>query len=555
MKQRKYILIATLTAVTLLGSCKKEFLERPPQDQLSESTFWTSEKDAYASLNAIYSGIDGSVESAIYGDGATDNAHAQYPWESNATVISLGDVTTGLNEGFDYTIIRRANYFLENVDKTPMDETLKNRFKAEGRFLRAFKYANMVNKFGDLPLIKTTVTPEEAAVARSPKAEVVKFITDELGEIAAILPASYAGGKSNEIGRITKGAALALKARVHLYNEQWQDAVAAAEQVMALNYNLFTVSSEAAEDIADDYASWVTFANASEQTKFRLGVRSYEQLFWEENEGNIEVILDRQHIQEKDTKYSNTYLLSDDLGGWSSVAPTQNLVDEYGDYKDGKPVATISPAARAQRYASRASDPAFYQEYKNRDPRFYATILFDKSPWNRISDAGDYEFIWRKGGNNCSKTGYNFRKYVDPSSTKQQLDSYANHILIRFAEVLLTYAEAKNELSGPDASVYAALNRIRTRAGLNDIDQTTYGGKETLRTAIRHERRVELALEGHRYMDIRRWKIAPAAMTNIFDITNGLVQTRLWNDKLYLMPIPQAEIDRNPKLAPNNNGY
>lgn len=552
MTKYKFHIVTAITAAALLLSCNKDFLDRPPQNQLSEGTFWTGEKDVYAALNAIYDQIDGG-EGAIFEDGATDNAHAQYPWESNATTISLGDVTTSMNEGWNFTAIRRVNYFLENADKVKMDNTLKERFKAEARFMRAFRYFNMTNNFGDVPLITKTLTVEESYLARTPKADVVKFVLDELTAVAAILPPSYTGGKNNEKGRVTKGAVIALKARVHLYNEQWQAAADAATQVMGMGYELFKIAAEDAKDQKDDYAQWVTFANPAEATKFRLGLRSYEKLFWQTNEGNKEVILDRQHIPEKSTQFVNTYLLSDDLGGWSSVAPTQNLVDAYLSFKTGEAVTPVAPATRATLYAARATNPAFYDEYKNRDPRFYATILFDKAPWNFIEDG--YLFKWVKGGNNCSKTGYNFRKYVDPPSWQAQVDDHANHIIIRLAEILLTYAEAKNEATGPDATVYDAVDQIRVRAGMPVLDRLKLNTKEKLREAIRNERRVELALEGQRFMDIRRWKVAPAVMTNLYDLENGLVQTRLWDNRLYLMPVPQADIDKNPKLKPNNPGY
>lgn len=553
MKQYKFLVVTVLMAFGPLLSCNKDFLDRPPQNELSQNSFWTSEKDAYMALNAIYAVMDGGAGS-IYEDGATDNAHAQYPWESNATTISLGDVTTTMDEGWDFNPIRRVNYLLENIDKVPMDEALKERFSAEARFVRAFRYFNLTNNFGNVPLFTQTLTVDEALkISRSPRAEVLQFVTTELAAIANILPASYSGGKNNEKGRITKGAALALKARVHLYNSQWQEAVAAAQQVMGMGYELFSVAGEDEKGAADNYAAWVDFASADEEAKFRTGLRSYEKLFWEANEGNVEIILDRQYLEETDPQYNNLYLLSDDLGGWSSVAPSQNLVNAYQSFKTGDDIVPPTPAQRAAMYANRATDPAFYNEYKNRDPRFYASILFDKAPWNTI-EAG-YEFIWVKGGNNCSKTGYNFRKLVDPMIWGQQIDNHANFPALRYAEVLLTYAEAKNELSGPDATIYDAIDKIRTRAGMPVLDRTKFSTKDQLRTAIRQERRIELALEGHRFMDIRRWKIAPGVMTTIYNLENGLVQTRRWEDKLYLMPVPQSEIDKNPNLLPNNPDY
>lgn len=544
-----YILtgLLTLGAVT---SCKKDFLERPPLDQLSETTFWKNPNDVYQAVMGVYNQLPG--DGIIYEDGATDNAHAQYPWESSATDVSAGTLTSTTDAGWSFIDIRRANYFLANADKvTSLDAALLERYKAEVRFLRALFYSRMVNKFGDVPLITTVIKLGEENVKRTPKAEVLKFVTDELDAVSKILPQSYAGGKPNEKGRITKGAALALKARVHLNEGEWQLAVDASSEVMTLGYSLFKVDAEAAIDAKDDYSKWVTFANAADEKKFRLGLRSYEALFHKVNEGNNEVILDRQQIDQKDANYLNTYLLPGTIGGWSSVTPTQELVNSYGSYKTGEAVTPTDPAQRAAWYI--AKNPLFANEYKNRDPRFYASVLFEDAPWNAVED--DYKFNWVEGASNMSLTGYNFRKLVDPAIYRLQVDNHANIILIRYAEVLLTYAEAKNEISGPDNSVYEALDAVRARSGMPVVDRVKYAGKDALRGLIRNERRVELALEGQRYMDIRRWKTAPQVMKTINNIKNTQAQERTWDDKLYLMPVPQKEVDLSKGVLTQNTGY
>ncbi|ASZ13785.1 RagB/SusD family nutrient uptake outer membrane protein [Chitinophaga pendula] len=555
MKKVTFIIGTIIVLSGLWSSCGKDFLERVPENEIPEVNFWKNDNDAYLALNGIYNSLGKEV---IYDDGATDNAHAQYQWESNATFISQGTVTTDVNEGWDYNAIRRANYFLENVDKVNMNDALKARYKAEARFLRAYYYCNLVNKIGDVPLVTKVLTAEGSYVPRDPRATVLNFILTELDECAKVLPERYAGGGTDngthtERGRATKGAALALKARMHLYNGQWQQAVDAASAVMAIpGYDLFTVSSESGRDTQDNYAAWVNFTDAAEQRRFRLGLRSYEKLFIAANNNNKEVIFDRQLIKQRDDKSTTTFLLSADMGGWSSVTPTQELVNAYESFKTGLPVVPPSPAERAKRYAARETDPLFYEEYKNRDPRFYASILFDKSPWSNLE--ANYVFKWIKGGSNRSRTGYNFRKLVDPDAWNERINSYANTMLLRFAEVLLTYAEAKNELSGPDATVYDAIDRIRVRAGMPVLDRAQYGTQDRLRTAIRRERRIELAVEGQRYMDIRRWKIAPDVMKTIMDLENTPAQDRVWNDKLYLMPVPQKERDLNPQLT-QNSGY
>ncbi|NQX37264.1 Starch-binding associating with outer membrane [Pedobacter steynii] len=544
-----FILSGLLLSATL-SSCKKDFLERPPLDQLSEATFWKNSNDVYQAVNAVYNQLPG--DGIIYDDGASDNAYAQYPWESSATDVSAGTITSVTNAGWGFGNIRRANYFLANADKVVnMDPALLERYKAEVRFLRALFYFNMASNFGDVPFFTTVLKLGEENIKKSPKAEVLKFVTDELSAVALILPQTYAGGKPNEKGRITKGAALALKARVHLSENQWQLAADAATQVMGLGYSLFKVSEEQAIDVKDDYSHWVTFANADDEKKFRLGLRSYEALFHKANEGNMEVILDRQQIDQKDANFLNTYLLPGDIGGWSSVTPTQELVNSYESYKTGKAVSPVDPAQRAAWYT--AKNPAFENEYKNRDPRFYATVLFENAPWNAIED--DYKFIWTEGASNMSKTGYNFRKLVDPKIYRDRVDNHANVILIRYAEILLTFAEAKNELSGPSSEVYDALDAIRTRAGMLPVDRTEYSSQASLRTLIRNERRIELAVEGNRYLDIRRWKIAPQVMKTINNIKNTQVQVRTWADKLYLMPVPQTEIDLSKGVLTQNTGY
>jgi hypothetical protein len=365
-----------------------------------------------------------------------------------------------------------------------------------------------------------------------------------------MLPISY----SSEKGRITKGAALALKARLYLMENNWEKAALTSKEVMGLGYSLFRVESEDARNQKDNYAKFVDFDNAADESNFRLGLRSYEGIFHYENEGNAEVILDRQQIRVTQSHINNTLLLDASVGGWSSLTPTQSLVNLYNNYKTGQPAPVVINEVRAKNYA-KTDKTDFVKEFKNRDPRFYASILFETAPWNALTTSGGYVFSWPKGSSNTSLTGYNFRKLVDPYSQREDVDSYANIVLIRYAEMLLTYAEAQNELTGPDGSVFDALDQLRVRVGMPKVDRAAYASQDKLRELIRNERAVELVLEGSRYYDIRRWKIAPDVMHNIFDVTNGLAQKRVWNPKLYLMPIPQSEIDLSYGVLKQNSGY
>ena len=548
--KRIYYIPLMIFAVSTLTACKKSSLDRVPQDQLSNETFWTSENEAKLALNGLYAYLSNGYN-YTYDDGASDNAYAQYPWEGPATAISAGNIDATIDAGYKsrYTQIRKFNYFLANVDKTPMDENLKKRFIAEAKVIRAFAYFELAKTFGAVPLLTESYTdPETTGIAPTPENEVIAFALAELAGAVNDLPQSYAGGKNNETGRITSGAAWAIKSRIELHYAKWADAASSAQKVMGMGYQLFRVSAVTADDMKDDYAALVTFANEAEKEKFYKGLASYEQQFWKVNENSKELILVSQNIDNSPYAYGNgigTMFVSSDLGGWSSITPTQELVNAYWD-KDGRPFTPPTAAIRATNYNDGKPAADFYNEFKNRDTRLYASILFPSNPWNHFNEG--YKFTWGRGGNNNSKTGYNFRKLVDPKFVKEQFDGAQDFAIIRYAEVLLSYAEAQNELSGPDAGVYAAINDIRDRAGMPAVDQAVVNTKETMRELIRNERRIELAAEGQRLADIRRWKIGKDVIKSTYDLTNSIVQERVWQDRFKLMPYPQSALDHNANL-------
>jgi hypothetical protein len=553
--KRIFGILSTFIVLFVLGSCKKSLLDKIPQDQISSSTFWKSANEARLALNGCYTYFSSNDNYTgyyyAYNDGATDNAFAQYPWESNATSISAGNVDATIDQGYNtrYQYIRRFNYFLDNIDKTPMDSSLKRRYIAEARVLRAFTYYELADIFGPVPLLTKSYTdPLATAVAPNPEADVIAFVLSELTSAANDLPASYAGGLNNEVGRITSGAAWAIKARVELNYGKWTDAAASAQKVMGMGYSLFRVSSAPAT--MDDYSGFVTFANDADKQKFYKGFASYEQQFWAANNNNSEVILQSQNINNSPYAFGNglrTLFPPSDLGGWSSITPTQELVNAYWD-RSGHTFTPPSAAQRATDYNSGSPDAGYYNEFKNRDTRLYASVLFPSNPWGAFNSG--YKFTWGKGGNNNSKTGYNFRKLVDPAYTANDWDGPNNFAIIRYAEILLTYAEAQNEVSGPDPSIYAALNDIRDRSGMPPVDQSIYNTQATLRDFIHNERRIELAAEGQRYDDIRRWNIAQNVIHNINDITNDPVQQRVWKPIYMKMPYPQSALDHNANLTP-----
>ncbi len=559
----KKIIYISLFALVILGSCKKS-IDFVPQDKLSAGTFWKSQNDVQLALNGCYGYLANAFNYA-YDDGAADNAYCQYPWESNATLVSAGSIDATLDAGYNsrYVFIRRYNYFLDNVGKATMDETLRKRFIAEARVLRAFTYYELAHTFGDVPLLKTSYTnPEETAIAPSPAAAVIQFAIDEIKAAEVDLPASYAGGAPNQTGRITNGAAWAILTRIQLEYGKYSDAIASAQKVMGAGYQLFRKTALSGNDTKDDYSQLVTFADDAAKQKFYKGLASYQQQFWTANEGNKETILVSQNIQENTSyaPYGNglrTLLAPPNIGGWTSITPIQALVDAYWK-SDGTTFTPPTPEQRAIDFnIKKTPSPNYINEFKNRDTRLYASILFPGATWNEYKDG--YVFTWAGPGGGETYTGYAFKKYLDPASLTSSLefDAPQDYSIIRYAEILLAYAEAKNEVSGPDATIFAALNDIRDRAGMPPVDQTVNNTKEKLREVIRNERRIELAGEGQRYFDIRRWNIAATVMKTTKDIANVIVQERTWQNKFMLMPYPQAALDRNANLkaAQTAKGY
>ncbi|MEO6546390.1 MAG: RagB/SusD family nutrient uptake outer membrane protein [Ferruginibacter sp.] len=524
MKNRFIILFLAV----VVCSCNKDFLDRQPLTEYSETTLWTGANDAIAACNATYSNFEDG-QWVVYMDDASDNAHDPYPWEGwqefgNMQLLSPNSWRTK----YDFTTITQCNWFLANIDKTPMDKPLLNRMKGEVRFIRAYQYFQRTQLYGDFPLVTKMLTPTEAnEVVRTPKAEVVQFVLNELDTIAATLPTSYEAG---DRGRITQGAAWALKARVELFNEKFAESAASSKKVMDLGvYSLFP---------------------------------NYQDLFRLRNEYNSEIILDRGYLESDPNLTIGLMVLAPEStpgGGWSSVNITQSLIDAY-EMKNGKTIDDPTSGYNVN------------LPFVNRDPRLlqsviipgaeYAGIIFNPMDPNSLDYWPTYNY-----------TGYVGRKYIHYKSDYSDLYKAGLNIpLIRYAEVLLTYAEAKIESNQVDNSVYEAIDKVRLRAGLPAVDQVKYATQTQLRELLRRERRVELALEGLRWYDIQRWKIGAQVMhgpvyglrfSNIDAAGNvtytstehAKVEDRVFDPaKNYLWPVPQSQIDLSKKLN-QNPGY
>jgi hypothetical protein len=538
----KNSLIIILCITILASGCKKDFLDRTPLDAYSNESLWKSSNDVITALNGCYNAWGGFNNGyfAALGDCNSDNAYNQFPWE-NWLSLSAG-IATPTNPGFDkytpsFKSIQVCNWFLDNVGSAPIDETLKKRVIGEAKFLRAYEYFMLSQLYGNIPLVLHNVPLDSAnLVQQTPKADIVNFILTELGSVAPDLPVTYSG---SDIGRITQGAAVALKARIELYNKMYDKCIADCQQLMTspFNYGIY---------------------------------HSYVDMFRQPFANNEEIILSVNYKSNDNPIQFVRNITINSLGGYCSEVPTQSLVDAY-ETTDGK---TIDEAGSIY-------DPL--QPYKNRDPRLAATVFYPGSRYSSSLGYGLYydplssnpQTVDHWGNNNCSPSAYGLRKYTPViADFPSDLNNSGLDIpLIRYAEIKLMDAEAKIESNEIDQSVYDDINAVRSRPDVNmpAVDQAKYNTQASLRELIRRERRVELAMEGLRWFDIQRWQIGQEVMTGqvtgslegSVDQATGVVTLipdqrikvgtpRVFDPaKNYVWPIPQTEIDLNKNLVQN----
>jgi starch-binding outer membrane protein, SusD/RagB family len=557
MLARKIKWIAAILVLAGIGSCKKNLLDIYPSNSLSDATVFTDIQFANRFLSNIYGTLpngfarrDQNPGDAGWSRGMSAFAMAEDDAEAN----NLASSTHGLNQGVlpttwayaddiwvqNYAVIRKANSFMEKIDAVPGDENLKKRMKAEALFLRAFAHAELVKCFGGVPLMLKAGTPEEAIVPRNTYDECVAQIVKDCDEAAAVLPVTF---PSSDLGRATKVAALSLKSRILLYfasplnnpgtvAQRWVDAANAAKAAMV-------------------------FGPAPGSGEYGLHP-DYYKLFIDKL-GNKEVIFARKFqnpsINPSDGARNKWYMSVPGVndGAWGGFSPTQNLVDAY-EMKNGKPINDPTSGYNPQ------------TPYTDRDSRLDKSILHQGS----LYKAGIIIETFRGGNTNntnrldSSKTGYGLLKMVDTTKWGAAGNADNDWIFIRYAEVLLNFAEAQNEATGPNTEVYNAINQVRARAGQPAISGLS---QAEMRDRIRNERRVELTFEEHRYFDVRRWKLGstyfkePIRKVQIIkNPDNSLTYSYpKWEDRDYkefqnVMPIPQNEMDKNPKLV-QNLGY
>ncbi len=545
MKILKNIFILFLGTIVVSG-CEK--LNIAPTNTFSNLSFWKVDANVYSALNNNYSLI---LNSTLYFNPVAYSDNAYSP-SGDLNLIASGNANSLTGEfasdwKYYYTTIKSCNDFLTNISQnTTLPADTIARLIAETRFIRAYEHFNLTKWYGDVPIVKTDLTPDEAkTIARSPKADVVNFILSELDAAIPALP-TQDQLPPNQNGRITKGAAIALEARVLLYQgNRMADVITACEKLMK------------------DPADYGTYSLTP----------SYSNLFSDQatNKSNSETILALEYVPTVRTWQNYWDFAPRTVGGRvSALAPTQELVNDYimlnGD-------SINDPAS--------GYDPS--NPYINRDPRLTATIVYDKYKWNNLGDVNadvPSKTIYIKPGTDpvqpgldeyspnsqsSSPTGYYWRKYFDPKS----LDNYVsgnNLQLFRYAEILLDYAEAENALGQMNETIWnETIRALRVRAGFTDPNALNYPGNNNMTSIIRRERRVELAMEGLRTDDIRRWGIAPVVMNGYAHgaqfsgdptVDNGYIraQKRQFNparDYLWAIPAGDVSLDKNLTQNPN----
>lgn len=518
-------LIIGIASVFIITSCSSSILETIPNDRISNTIFWKNENDAQMAANAVYNYLD-RVNDYFSWDGITDIGHTNIPFNEYA-IIEIGQHdalnSTILNFwNYSYQGIHAANFYLDNISKIEVNDPSKiNILTSEVRALRAYYYIKLLALFGDVPLVTKNLTLSEAReIKRTPANDIGAFIVAELEEAAENLPINQ-----SDIGRVTKGAAYGLQARAYLYQGKYELAAQAAKKVM--DQNTYEINS------------------------------SYEKLFGYTGENSKEILFTKQFI--KDVYRNNIFAYMAPYSQRSSnsqFVPTKALVDSY-QMANGMAIDDVGSG-----YDVKSPNA-------NRDPRLKYSIftkgdvlpdgnIYNPTPGSGTSDAIDFTYL-------TTSTGFNVKKYIDPLDLPQPGNGGINLILMRYAEILLTYAEAKIEINQIDQSVIDAINKIRQRADVG-MPAIALSDQSKLRDIVRHERKIELAFEGLRYFDLIRWQLAEQLMAgNVYGMTyadkNGQMITVevpsftkvFRKDRDYLWPIPQKERDLNPGLTKNPN--
>ncbi|WP_431294449.1 RagB/SusD family nutrient uptake outer membrane protein [Pedobacter sp. P26] len=549
--------------MSIISSCKK--VETEPRDWIREDLVWDDQdKNATVAgffLNSVYTylptgfnRIDGDYLDAASGDAIPSRNNTQVEYYTNGRISVLNNPDAYW--GNSYAGIRAANIFLSNIDKVPMAAITKQYWKAEARFIRAMMYFELLKRYGGVPLIGDRIfsVQDNLEVPRNNYSDCVNYIVNECDAIKDSLRSEKgANYGTSDWGRIAKGAALALKCRTYLY---------AASPL----FNGGGFESDATRRALTGYSTsdpsrWQRVVDAAQEL-ISLGYYSLQPSFNSTfiTNKNTEVILNKQGTVNFNIESINA------PSGYATPAASQGrtsatleLVNAF-PMNNGLPIESSSPA----------SGYVQNNPYVNRDPRFYQTIFYNGLNWLRRPVQTFEGGLDKPGGTTVqTKTGFYVKKFMaDFANNTTYTNQSHNFILFRYAEILLNYAEALNELGRTEESV-TQIKLLRARAGIIAGTNSRYGipqgiTQSDMRTLIFTERRIELAFEEHRFWDLRRWKTASTILNgvvsghkitrntnNTFEYQVQPVAALTFSNKLYHMPIPYSEIVRNNKLIQN----
>lgn len=552
MKKNIALFIVIAGCFAAFISCRK--YESVPVETVTPDYIWDA-KDSngiYASqyLFSIYAALPQITSNRIGRDlldAGSDDAVTSQTTAQAITLLATNGITVFNNPddawAGSYKGIRMATNFLNNFGAVPLKNVSEKRsWFGEARVMRAFFYWELVRRYGGVPVLGDSLKTLEdnIEIPRSSFATCVNYIVNECNRAVDSLRNDPVDDAN--YGRFTKDAARALKARVLLY---------AASPL----YNGGNTGDSLNGYESYDANRWKLAADAAKEI-MNQGVYDLEENFIDIfiSQRSKEVIYAKTNTTGKTIETTNGPINYATAPGSGNTSPTQELVDAYGmanGLEINDPNSGYNP-----------EDP-----YANRDPRLGYTVLYNGAQWLNTAIQTYIGGINRPGGATVqTQTGYYLRKFMGHfESTTAYEDHYRDLIYFRYADILLMYAEAMNEYAGPSDDVFAAVEKIRQRAGLNPYALDHSISKDSLRTVIRNERHKELAFEEQRYWDIRRWKIAghvyndaPLHAMNIINSPNGFVYniqpvltTSFDESKMYFYPIPYNEVVSNENMRQN----
>jgi hypothetical protein len=571
-----YLLIGVFFVAFFSCTKKQAFLDQTQTTTLNKQTVFADSAYSMEFLNNIYSDIAFSSYPNRFGNAGLDACSDESEGPSSGAVNTYIQFATGTvnpsiisNDAWSipYTNIRAVNQFLKHLPNIPFNDSLKKETKGEALFLRAWYYSILLKHYGGIPLIgdKLYNSKDSIPAKRNTYEECVNYIASQCDSAAQLLPLLQSG---NNYGRADAGACMALKARVLLYAASPLlngGQIATSEPLRSItgyptfDKNRWKLAMDAAQAVIST-AAYSLYVDNSTSPGY-----GFHEVFL--MRVNPEYIFARMQTLNRDLE---SMWFPPFFGGNSEGAYPYLETANAFDMRDGLPITDPNSGY----------DPD--HPYSNRDPRFDYSITHDqtlinhypelqKLPVNIYIDSTNPAHVLTgpDAVYNGTPTGFYTNKMCDDGLAIQLFTNLTPRCfpLIRYAEILLDFAEARNEwLSSPDRQVYDAVEAIRQRAGLDPYQLPTGLSQDSMRQIIHHERQVELAFEGQRFWDVRRWKIASQTeneeMHGTVPVKKGStmiyetipVRRHVFTDKMYLWPIPESEIAKSPDLL-QNPGY